>query len=43
MLYFFWEKDTVPWAYFRIDENIKIIVTPYCNCDDGDADAKVEL
>lgn len=37
------KKDTVPWAYFRIDENITIIVTPYCNCDDGYADAKVEL
>lgn len=37
------KKDTVVWAYFRIDENITIIIAPYCNCDDGYADAKVEL
>lgn len=37
------KKDTVIWAYFRIDENITIIIAPYCNCDDGDADAKVKL
>lgn len=37
------KKDTVVWAYFRIDENITIIIAPYCNCDDRYADAKVEL
>lgn len=37
------KKDTVVWAYFRIDENITIIIAPYCNCDDRFADAKVEL
>lgn len=37
------KKDSVVWAYFRIDENITIIVAPYCNCDKKDADAKVEL
>lgn len=37
------KKDTVIWAYFRIDENITIIIAPYCNCDDGYADAKVKL
>lgn len=35
------KKDTEVWAYFRIDENITIIIVPYC--DEGFADAKVEL
>lgn len=37
------KKDSVVFAYFRIDENITIIVAPYCNCDEEHADAKVEL
>ena len=37
------KKDSVVWAYFRIDENITIIVAPYRYCDDGKADTKVEL
>lgn len=37
------KKDSEVLAYFRIDENITIIVTPYRNCDEGKADAKVEL
>lgn len=37
------KKDSVAWAYFRIDENITIIVAPYCDCDEEHADAKVEL
>lgn len=37
------KKDSEVLAYFRIDENITIIVSPYCNCDEKDADAKVEL
>lgn len=37
------KKDSVVFAYFRIDENITIIVAPYRNCDEGKADAKVEL
>lgn len=37
------KKDSEVLAYFRIDENITIIVAPYRNCDEGKADAKVEL
>lgn len=37
------KKDSRVLAYFRVDENITIIVSPYCNCDEEDADAKVEL
>lgn len=37
------EEDSVVFAYFRIDENITIVISPYCNCDEEDADAKVEL
>lgn len=37
------KKDNVVFAYFRIDENITIIVAPYRNCDEGKADTKVEL
>ena len=37
------KKDSEVLTYFRIDENITIIVSPYCNCDEKDADAKVEL
>ena len=37
------KKDSVVCAYFRIDENITIIVAPYRYCDEGKADAKVEL
>ena len=37
------KKDSKVYAYFRIDENITIIVTPYCFYDEEDADAKVEL
>lgn len=37
------KKDSEVLAYFRIDENITIIIAPYCNCDDRYADAKVEL
>ena len=37
------KKDSVVWAYFRIDENITIIVAPYRYCDEGKADTKVEL
>lgn len=37
------KKDSEVYAYFRIDENITIIVTPYCFYDEEDADAKVEL
>lgn len=37
------KKDSEVWAYFRIDENITIIVTPHCNCNEDKADAKVEL
>lgn len=37
------KKDSVVWAYFRIDENITIIVAPYCDCDEEHADTKVEL
>lgn len=54
MLYFFLEKitlhflskakeDSVVYAYFRIDENITILISPYCDYDEEDADAKVEL
>ena len=37
------KKDSKVYAYFRIDENITIVVTPYCFYDEEDADAKVEL
>ena len=37
------KKDSEVYAYFRIDENITIVVTPYCFYDEEDADAKVEL
>lgn len=37
------KKDSKVYAYFRIDENITILVTPYCFYDEEDADAKVEL
>lgn len=36
------KKDSDVFAYFRIDENITIVVTPYCNFKEI-ADAKVEL
>lgn len=36
------KKDSNVFAYFRIDENITIVVTPYCNFNEI-ADAKVEL
>lgn len=36
------KKDSDVFAYFRIDENITIVVTPYCNFNEI-ADAKVEL
>jgi hypothetical protein len=37
------EEDSVVYAYFRIDENITIVISPYCDYDEEDADAKVEL
>lgn len=37
------KKDSVVWAYFRIDENITIIVAPYRNCQKEDVKSKVEL
>lgn len=37
------KKDSKVYAYFRIDENITIVVTPYCNFYALLADAKVEL
>lgn len=37
------KKDCVFFAYFRIDENITIVVAPYCNFNEILADAKVEL
>lgn len=37
------KKNSEVYAYFRIDENITIVITPYCNYDEEDADAKVEL
>lgn len=37
------KKDSVVFAYFRVDENITIILAPCCNCDEVKADAKVEL
>ena len=37
------KEDSVVWAYFRIDENITIVISPYCDYDEEDADAKVEL
>lgn len=54
MLYCFWvkitlhfsqklKKNSVVYAYFRIDENITILISPYCDYDEEDADAKVEL
>lgn len=36
-------KDNKVFAYFRIDENITIVISPYCDYDEEDADAKVEL
>lgn len=36
------KKDSDVFAYFRIDENITIVVSPYCNFKEI-ADAKVEL
>lgn len=37
------KKDCVVFAYFRIDENITIVVAPYCDFNKILADAKVEL
>ena len=37
------KKDSEVYAYFRIDENITIVVAPYCNFYKVLADAKVEL
>ena len=37
------KKDSEVYAYFRIDENITIVVAPYCNFSKLLADAKVEL
>lgn len=37
------KKDSEVFAYFRIDENITIVVAPYCNINEILADAKVEL
>lgn len=37
------KKDCVVFAYFRIDENITIVVAPYCDFNEILADAIVEL
>lgn len=37
------KEDSVIWAYFRIDENITIVISPCCNCDEEYVDATVEL
>ena len=37
------KEDSVVWAYFRIDENITIVISPCCNCKEEYVDAKVEL
>ncbi len=37
------KEDSVVWAYFRIDENITIVISPCCNCDEEYVDATVEL
>lgn len=37
------KEDSVVWAYFRIDENITIVISPYLNYDEEYVDATVEL
>ena len=37
------KEDSVVWAYFRIDENITIVISPCCNCKEEYVHAKVEL
>lgn len=37
------KEDSVVWAYFRIDENITIVISPCLNYDEEYVDATVEL
>ena len=37
------EEDSAVFAYFRIDENITIVISPCCNYDEEYVDATVEL